>query len=152
MKFNDKNATLWAGWALKSSQRSVFYSGDTGLHPAFKEIGERLGPFDLTLMETGAYNSMWPDMHLGPEQAVLAHQLVRGRVMMPAHWGLFDLAMHSWTEPAERVIEAAKTLGESINVVRPGGTYDIASAPSIDRFWPAIEWQKSTESPVGPRK
>lgn len=148
VKFNDKNATLWAGWALKSSQRSVFYSGDTGLHPAFKEIGERLGPFDLTLMETGAYNSMWPDVHLGPEQAVLAHQLVRGRVMMPAHWGLFDLAMHSWTEPAERVIEAAKALGESINVVRPGGTYDIASAPSVDRFWPAIEWQKSTDDPV----
>ena len=146
--FLDQNATLWAGWALNGATRSVFYSGDTALHPGFKEIGERLGPFDLTLMETGAYNSLWPDVHLGPEQAALAHQLVRGKVMMPSHWGLFDLALHGWTEPAERVIKAAEALNVSLSIIKPGGTFDIADAPMIDKFWPETAWQGANEAPA----
>ena len=97
----DQNATLWAGWAWKGPTRSLFYSGDTALHPQFAEIGARLGPFDVTLMESGAYNQLWADVHLGPEQAVIAHRMVGGNVMIPVHWGLFDLALHGWTEPAE---------------------------------------------------
>ena len=146
--FLDQNATLWAGWALNGTTRSVFYSGDTALHPGFKEIGERLGPFDLTLMETGAYNSLWPDVHLGPEQAALAHQLVRGKVMMPSHWGLFDLALHGWTEPAERVIKAAEALNVSLSIIKPGGTFDIADAPTIDKFWPETPWQVVNQAPA----
>ena len=103
--FTDQNATLWAGWALIGETRRIFYSGDTALHPEFNDIGERLGPFDVTLMETGAYNQLWSDVHLGPEQAIIAHQLVKGKTMIPVHWGLFDLALHGWTEPAERIIQ-----------------------------------------------
>lgn len=64
------------------------------MFPGFREIGERFGPFDVTLIEAGAYNQRWADVHLGPEQAVLAHRLVRGKLLIPVHWGLFDLALH----------------------------------------------------------
>ncbi|HYW51609.1 MAG TPA: MBL fold metallo-hydrolase, partial [Gemmatimonadaceae bacterium] len=85
----DANRTLWAGWAFTGPRHRVFYSGDTALHDEFLEIGRRLGPFDLTMIESGAYDALWADVHLGPEQAVLAHRLVRGDVMLPVHWGLF---------------------------------------------------------------
>ncbi|MDQ2644994.1 MAG: MBL fold metallo-hydrolase, partial [Myxococcota bacterium] len=73
--------TLWAGWAVIGEARRVYYSGDTAMFEGFRQIGARLGPFDATLIESGAYNALWADVHLGPEQAVAAHQVVRGRVM-----------------------------------------------------------------------
>ena len=54
------------------------------------------------MSEIGQCGQAWPDRHLGPEQAVRANQLVKGRVMLPVHWGLFTLAYHGWTEPIER--------------------------------------------------
>ncbi|WP_424521163.1 MBL fold metallo-hydrolase, partial [Rubrivirga sp.] len=103
----DRDQTLWSGWAILGAERRVFYSGDTALSPDFLEVGRRLGPFDMTFIESGAYNDAWADLHLGPEQAVAAHRMVRGELMVPVHWGLFDLALHGWTEPAERVRAAA---------------------------------------------
>ena len=146
--FRDQNATLWAGWALVGEERSVFYSGDTALHPAFKTIGERLGPFDVTLMETGAYNQLWCDVHLGPEQAVLAHQMVRGDVMIPVHWGLFDLALHGWTEPAERVVAAAKVMEVSLSVLAPGQQFSFGDVPSVNRWWPEQPWDTVAQGPA----
>lgn len=146
--FGDQNATLWAGWAWSGPAHRVFYSGDTALHDDFGAIGERLGPFDLTLMEAGAYDQLWCDVHLGPEQAALAHRLVRGGVMMPVHWGLFDLALHGWTEPAERIVAAARRVGVELALVRPGASYDIADPPEVDRWWPQTPWQTVTEAPA----
>ena len=146
--FTDQNATLWAGWAWQGATRSIFYSGDTALHNEFQTIGERLGPFDVTLMEVGAYNQLWADVHLGPEQAVLAHQLVRGEIMIPVHWGLFDLALHGWTEPAERVVLAAQRLGAKVRVMRPGASFDIKQGPSVDRWWPDTPWKDVSEDPA----
>lgn len=145
---SDQNGTLWAGWALIGPAHRVFYSGDTALHPQFAEIGERLGPFDLTMMESGAYNQLWADVHLGPEQAVLAHQLVRGQVMMPVHWGLFDLALHGWTEPIERVLVAAERVGVPIVAPRPGASVELADAPRVDRWWPQIPWDSAEDAPA----
>ena len=96
--------TRSCGPATRSSARgtSVFFSGDTGLFPAMRDIGARLGPFDLTMIEVGQYNRAWPDWHIGPEQAGRGPRHVQGRVMLPMHWGLFTLASHGWTEPIER--------------------------------------------------
>lgn len=146
--FLDQDATLWAGWAFHGLQHSLFYSGDTALHPGFKTNGEGLGPFDVTLMETGPYNQLWCDVHLGPEQAVLAHRYVNGGVMIPVHWGLFDLALHGWTKPAERVIEAAKTMDIALVVLRPGGQFDVADTPAVGRWWSEILWDDESVSPA----
>ncbi len=147
--FSDQNATLWAGWAIKSPKHNVFYSGDTALHPEFEDIGTRLGPFDLTLIETGAYNALWADVHLGPEQAVIAHQLVRGKVMLPVHWGMFDLAPHNWTEPVERVIQAAEAAGVTLVLPRPGGWVEPNNDTFIDQWWATgIPWRTVDEAPA----
>ena len=146
--FSDQNATLWAGWAWNGKEKSVFYSGDTALHPEFKDIGDRLGPFDVTLMEVGAYNQLWADVHLGPEQAIIAHKLVKGDVMIPVHWGLFDLALHGWTEPAERTQIAAKKLGIDAAILRPGSSYEIGEPATVDRWWPDLPWQPVEKEPA----
>ena len=143
-----QNRTLWAGWAWEGPTRRLFYSGDTALHPEFEAIGDKLGPFDLTIIEIGAYNPLWPDVHLGPEQAVVANQLLRGKVILPAHWGLFDLAMHGWTEPVERLIQAAREKKIPLAVIPPGGSFDIDRPPGIERWWPQQPWESVTETPV----
>ena len=101
------------GEVLVGPRHRVYFSGDTGLFPGMKTIGERLGPFDLTMIEVGQYDRAWPDWHIGPEQAVLAHQLVRGKVFLPIHWGLYALAYHGWTEPAERARAEAVARNEA---------------------------------------
>lgn len=140
--------TLWAGWSLKGPEHSVFYSGDTALHPELADIGQRLGPFDLTLVEAGAYDNTWTDVHLGPEQAVIAHQMVGGEVMMPVHWGMFDLGNHSWTEPMERILAAAQRQGVPVLTPRPGASVELADAQTVDRWWPRIETNTVENDPV----
>jgi L-ascorbate metabolism protein UlaG (beta-lactamase superfamily) len=143
----DLNRTLWAGWAIAGEAHRVFYSGDTALHDEFVDIGERLGPFDLTMIESGAYNAMWADVHLGPEQAVLAHRLVRGAVMLPVHWGLFDLALHGWTEPMERVRVAADSQGVRVASPRPGEMFEPSGPLPVARWWPTVPWETVTQAP-----
>jgi L-ascorbate metabolism protein UlaG (beta-lactamase superfamily) len=144
----DKDATLWAGYALIGAQHRAYFSGDTGLFPAMREIGERLGPFDVTMIESGAYGSAWPDWHLGPEQAVLAHQLVRGRVLVPVHWGLFDLAFHGWTEPVERVLAAAREANVETRVPRPGESLEPSAPTPVARWWPEVPWESASVRPI----
>ncbi len=143
----DRDATLWSGWAFVGSERRVFYSGDTALSPVFHEIGERLGPFDVTLIECGAYADAWADLHLGPEQAVAVHRMVKGEVLIPVHWGLFDLALHGWTEPIERIRAATDAAGIRAAFPHPGQSITLADVPS-DAWWPSLPWQTGEEAPV----
>lgn len=144
----DNDSKLWTGFALIGTRHRVYYSGDTGLHPAMKEIGARLGPFDLTMIEAGQYDRGWPDWHIGPEQAVTAHKWVRGKVLLPVHWGLLQLAYHGWTEPVERVLAEAKKTEVAVIAPRPGQTVDLATTPSLERWWPALPWKTAAEAPV----
>ncbi|WP_224246966.1 MBL fold metallo-hydrolase [Hyalangium gracile] len=144
----DKDGTLWAGYALIGPRHRAYYSGDTGLFPAMKDIGEKLGPFDVTMIEVGQYHRAWPDWHIGPEQAVRAHQMVRGRVLLPVHWGLFTLAMHGWTEPIERVLAAASSAGQSIIAPKPGQSVEPSAPPAVERWWPEVPWQTAAQHPI----
>jgi L-ascorbate metabolism protein UlaG (beta-lactamase superfamily) len=144
----DQDATLWAGYAFVGPEHRVFFSGDTGLFPALADIGAKLGPFDLTMIEAGAYNQAWPDWHLGPEQAVRAHQMVGGRVMLPIHWGLFDLAYHGWTEPIERTLVAADAAGVQVLAPRPGQSVEPSRPPVFERWWPEVAWETAEQHPV----
>lgn len=124
----DKDETLWASWVIQGWESKIFFSGDSGYFSGFKEIGERLGPFDLTLIETGAYNKMWPDIHMFPEQSLQAHIDLGGTAMMPIHNGTFDLSLHNWNEPFQRITELASEnsvilltpiFGEAVNIQMP---------------------------------
>lgn len=134
--FSKNNQTLWSTWSIIGSKRRVFFCGDTGEIPEFDSIGQKYGPFDLTLMKIGAYNSeYWPTIHLTPEQSARLHQKLQGKVMMPIHWGTFNLALHSWNEPINRLIDAAQK--ENINLVTPipGQRININSLPQPERWW-----------------
>lgn len=144
----DQDKTLWAGWAVMGPTHRVYYSGDTAMFPEFTEIGDRYGPFDVTMIETGAYNQQWSDVHLGPEQALEAHKMVRGALYMPVHWGTFDLALHSWTEPVERILAGAEKAGIAVAAPRPGQSIEPASPPTLTRWWPDVGWQTAEEAPV----
>lgn len=143
----DQNTTLWAGYALVGGQHRAYFSGDTGMFPALTEIGEKYGPFDMTMIEVGAYHSAWPDWHMGPEQAVEAHHMLRGRVLIPIHWGLFDLALHGWTEPVERVVVAAEAGAATLLVPRPGESLEPARDETA-RWWPEVPWQTAAQHPI----
>lgn len=140
----DRDRTLWGGFAFLGPSHRVYYSGDTGLFRGLEEIG-RLGPFDLTLLECGAYDRAWPDWHLGPEQAVQAHRLVRGAHLLPVHWGTFRLAPHGWTEPVERLLAAAD--GIPVLTPRPGETV-VPGSTATERWWPDLPWLRAREFPI----
>ncbi len=107
----DRNSTLWTSWAFVGPQHRVYFGGDSGMTPQFEEIGERFGPFDLTMLEVGAYNENWGDIHLGPHQALKAHKMLQGKVLLPIHWGTFVLAPHAWDSPPETLIDQAPSAG-----------------------------------------
>lgn len=141
--------TLWAGFAILGDERRAYYSGDTALFEGFAQIGERLGPFDVAMIEVGAYNALWADVHLGPEQAIQAHRAVRAELLVPVHWGTFELALHSWVEPIERTLAAARAAGVEVATPRPGQSIDTAAPPDPERWWPAsVPWQTAAEAPV----
>jgi len=145
-----RDRTLWTGWGIVGDSARVWYSGDTALTPAFAEIGQRLGPFDLTLIESGAYDAAWADLHLGPEQAVAAHRLVQGGtggLMVPVHWGLFDLALHGWTEPADRVRAAAAAAGVAVAFPRPGESLSPEAYPA-EPWWPSLPAETAAQAPA----
>lgn len=147
----DRDKTLWCGWAFLTNDHRVWYSGDSALTPEFTEIGHRLGPFDLSLVEIGAYDAAWADVHLGPEQAVAAYRMAQGEadggVLIPVHWGLFDLALHGWTEPAERLRAAAASRGISVAFPRPGGRVTLEAVP-VEPWWPTLPWNDAEEAPA----
>ncbi len=85
--------TLWVSFALTGPTHRVYYGADSGEWPGFEEIGARFGPFDLTMLEIGASNPLWAQIHMGPEGAVRSFRaLGAAGLLMPIHWGLFDLA------------------------------------------------------------
>lgn len=134
---NDRNHTLWASWSVAGPRHRVFHSGDTGPFAGFGDIGTAHGPFDLTFIKIGAYGDTWPDIHLTPEQAVDAHAKLRGRLLLPIHWGTFNLAFHAWDEPAERVVAAAAA-GTRLVVPRPGESVEPATARQVEPWWRAV--------------
>ena len=143
------NETLWAGYAVTGKDHRAWYSGDTGFHDALAEIGSRLGPFDVTLIEAGQYDVRWPDTHLGPEQAVQAHRLVGGRVMVPVHWGALKLSENVWTEPVERVLAAAARC-DDVHVLTPrlGESIEPTENPDTPPWWPQITGRTAAEIPI----
>lgn len=143
-----QNSTLWSGWVLKGHERRLYYSGDSAYFDGFNAIGTRYGPFDAGLFECGAYDPTWPDVHLGPEQAVQACKDSQARLFIPMHWGTFDLAMHGWTEPIERMLVAAQAGGVAVAVPRPGQSLEPSKPPPLERWWPEIRWEGVGQTPI----
>ena len=133
----DRNATLWSSLVLRSRRHAVFFSGDTGLTSEYETIRERLGPFDLVMLEVGAFHPSWGHIHLGPANALKAHELLGGGAFLPVHWGTFSLAMHAWDEPAETLL----SLGADTQLMMPrlGEAVEPAHAERLTPWWRAVD-------------
>lgn len=131
------NETLWTSWVVKGPHHRFFFSGDTGYSKAFAAIGEQHGPFDLTLIKIGASDESWKEIHMTPEEAIATHHDVRGSVMIPVHWGTFNLAFHAWSEPVERALAAAEKSGARLYVPMPGELVEPAALSAQERWWAA---------------
>ena len=128
-RFDNRNSTLWGSWVLKMPGFSLFFNGDSGYGRHFAEIGRRYGPFDVALMENGAYNERWAFIHMQPEQSVQAVQDVRARQVVPIHWGKLDLAFHPWKEPIRRFMAEADRKGVDVVTPEIGQVFDFAEPP-----------------------
>jgi L-ascorbate metabolism protein UlaG (beta-lactamase superfamily) len=128
--------TLWSSFALKGPGHNVYYGADSGWWPGFAEIGAEYGPFDLTMLEIGAYNEMWKDIHMGPEGAARAFEDMGGNgLLMPIHWGLFDLALHGWRQPIEQMMEIAEEKGIALWVPKPGSPTEMVKGEGHRAEW-----------------
>jgi L-ascorbate metabolism protein UlaG (beta-lactamase superfamily) len=139
--------TLWASYVLKGAKHTVYYGADSGLWEGFAEIGRTYGPFDLTMLEIGASNQLWSDIHLGPDGAVKAFRELTGELggeglLMPIHWGLFDLALHGWRQPIERMCELADKEGIRLWSPGPGAPTEVVSGEEVRSPW----WRQVADS------
>jgi L-ascorbate metabolism protein UlaG (beta-lactamase superfamily) len=136
----ERSPTLWSSWSVIGPQHRFFYSGDTGYAKLFKEIGARLGPFDLAFIKIGAYGpgASWHDIHMPPEQAVQVHRDVRARRMFPVHWSTFNLAYHDWDEPIRRTAAEATRTGVELVTPRLGEWVDADREFQSTRWWEAV--------------
>lgn len=134
---NDRNATLWSSFIVRSPRHAVFFSGDTGLTTEYKTIRGRLGPFDLVMLEVGAYHPAWGDIHLGPENALKASAMLGSASFLPIHWGTFNLSMHAWDQPAEYLLQH----GAAAQLVMPklGEPIEPDHGKRIEPWWRAVD-------------
>ena len=136
--FKTRNATLWSSLVVRGPRHAVFFSGDTGLSSEYTAIRERLGPFDLVLLEVGAFYPAWGDMHLGPDHALEALALLGNPPLLPVHWGTFALAMHAWDQPPERLLELAPRFAARLVMPRLGEPAEPAQAERIVPWWRGV--------------
>jgi len=116
----NRNETLWSSFVIKGTKHNIFFGADSGWFPGFTDIGDTYGPFDLTILEIGAYGKHWPDIHMGPDHASNAHIALKGKIMMPIHWGTFNLALHDWYEPIEKLVTYSHEKHIDLFVPEPG--------------------------------
>jgi len=138
--------TLWGSFVLRGAPAGVqspdgrghvvYYGADSGLWDGFAEIGAKYGPFDLTMLEIGAYNDLWRQIHLGPDAAVEAYRSMGASgLLMPIHWGLFDLALHAWRQPIDRLLEIAEGNGLKLWSPEPGLPTEVVGGVEVRSNW-----------------
>lgn len=138
---SDKMKTLWMSWVIKGKKHKIYFSGDSGYFEGFREIGENYGPFDMSMIECGQYNELWTDIHIFPEKTAQAHIDLRGKVLMPIHWGAFALStLHDWDEPVRRLSKKAAALNITLT------TPMIGEEIFLDASYPNRTWWNNDKS------
>lgn len=135
----NRNSTLWASWVILAADQRFFFSGDTGYFDGFKKIGDKYGPFDLAMLETGAYNENWPGVHMQPEETIQAYIDLKGRNLLPIHNSTFDLSMHAWHEPLDRIVSLANAKGVPVVTPRMGEPVDLQHTKSWKYWWVGVD-------------
>jgi L-ascorbate metabolism protein UlaG (beta-lactamase superfamily) len=133
----DRFQTLWSSFVIEGPQHRVFYGADSGYWEGFGEIAAKYPEgFDLSMLEIGAFHPLWDSIHLGPDNAVRAFEAMGARgLLMPIHWGLFNLALHAWNQPVERVLELAAEKGTPLWLPKPGVPTEVVAQQPFHSLW-----------------
>jgi N-acyl-phosphatidylethanolamine-hydrolysing phospholipase D len=109
---HDQNLRLWASWVIAGGGKRLWFAGDTGYTPTLREIGRRLGPFDLAAIPIGGYSG-WQrhPNHVNPEEALQVFEEQGARLLVPMHYGTFELNVEPFAEPPTRLLRAAVERG-----------------------------------------
>jgi len=135
-----RNSTLWSSLVVEGPSHRVFFSGDTGLTPEYRDIAARFGRFDVVMLEIGAWHPAWGDIHLGPANALEAFSLLGGHgQLFPVHWGTFNLALHAWDEPAETLVALAAQRGARLLMPRLGRALEPSREDQVDAWWRTVK-------------
>jgi len=135
----DRFTTLWGSFVLEGPQHRVYFGSDSGYWDGFAEIAAQYEGFDLTMLEVGAFHPLWKAIHMGPDGAAQAYASMGGvekaGLLMPIHWGLFNLALHAWREPMERIMELAEGGGIRLWSPEPGVPTDVERGKEVVSAW-----------------
>ena len=111
----DINKTLWGNFLIEYDGKKIFFACDTGYGNIYKELGEKYGPIDLTMINIGAYDfrpmfdrSIY---HTTPEEALNVARDLKSKKVLGTHWGTFVLSLEPIMEPPKRFKESAKNFG-----------------------------------------
>jgi L-ascorbate metabolism protein UlaG (beta-lactamase superfamily) len=133
-----RNQTLWSSFILKAGPWSLFLGGDSGYGDHFRSIGEECGPFDLAILECGQYGKNWPQIHMFPDQTVMAANDLRAKTLLPVHWGKFTLSLHDWDEPIKKLVVAAAIKGLDVTTPMIGEPLIIGQEIPRTRWWERV--------------
>lgn len=137
---DDRFATLWASWVFQDKYHKIFESGDSGYGEQYQKIHDKYGDFDFVMTDCAQYDVMWSEIHMFPEEAVQAVQILGAKAVMPIHWGAFALANHGWDDSVERFVTAGEEQGLQILTPQIGETMDLNSEESyMERWWKDIQ-------------
>lgn len=130
-----ENETLWASWVIKTNKHSIYFSGDSGYDTHFKEIGDKYGPFDVAFLETGQYDEKWREVHMLPDEGAAAYKDLKAKKYFPVHWAMFELALHKWYDPIEKLFKFSKE--GQIDLVAPkiGQLVHINQETHLEVWW-----------------
>jgi len=131
----NRNETLWSSFVITGTEHNIFFGADSGYFPGFNDIGIAYGPFDLAMLEIGAANENWAHIHMGPERASEAFKALNSKVMMPIHWGTFNLAIHGWREPIEQLVEYAFDKSIVLFAPEPGKPTEVTEEGHNSWWW-----------------
>ena len=130
-----RGQTLWSSFILRTKDHNLYLGGDSGYDSHFKEIGDKYGPFDIAILEAGQYNTMWPLIHMMPEETAQAAVDLKAKSLLPVHWGKFSLALHAWDEPIKRVIEKAESLNMNVYTPKIGQPLILENGFKTENWW-----------------
>ena len=132
----DHGQTLWGAFAIEAPSGSIYFAGDTGYGPHFRQAAERYGPFRLALLPIGSYLPQWfmQAAHMSPAEAVKAHGDLGALHSIPLHYGTFPLGDDGYARPLidlDRALLESGLTPDAFWILEPGeGRCDGDSAAS----------------------
>jgi len=126
---NDFNKTLWGSFLIIKGNTKVFFAGDSAYDNIFKDIHNLFGDIDICILPIGAYSPefIMASSHMNPEEALKVFNDLKGNILIPMHYGTFDLSDEPLGEPIKRLKTAIEDSGQVEKLVELsiGGQYFI---------------------------